>query len=192
MNGECAKYMHHYIDALEAEWTEFESKRQGLHVYRVKLPQITRPLTFAEMQHFTLTLPRRSDEHTPTIGDLYDNLEPHLRQIVQLHLESLILKCLDYHSTSRSMDQPWQIGSVYIPLLCQALEQEKARLQTGDKIGARIVIVKLAHALTAWEASMVRNFAKNADPKIVSRMEVLPDMKSMLVEILYGSIWGSE
>jgi hypothetical protein len=37
---------------------------------------------------------------------------------------------------------------------------------------------------------MVRDFAKNADPKILSRMEVLPDMKGMLVEILYGSIWG--
>jgi hypothetical protein len=115
------------------------------------------------MQHFTLHFPRRTDE-------LYDNLEPHLRQIVQLHLESLILKCYDY--TSRPMDLPWQIGSVYNPLLCQ---QEKDDTQEGDKVRARSVVVRLAHALTASEASIVQKLVEDADSEIVSRMKVLPD-----------------
>jgi hypothetical protein len=171
MDGECVKHMRHLIDALEAKWAAFESKQKSTD-------KILRPQSFAQMQHFTLNFPRRSNGNYIDTYIRSTNLVPYLRQILQLHLQSLILECYDLE-LHRSI--PWQL--TYGMWRTWGSGRTMARLQNGEKIGAREVVIELDSVLTARGRGLVESFAGGVDPRVVSRMGVSPDLKGVRIEI---------
>jgi hypothetical protein len=170
MEGECVKYMRCSIDALGAECAVFEFKQEFTDMpecepLQILRPQIPRPHTFTKMQHFALNFPRRSDKDCIDTYIRSTNLVPHLHQIFELHLQSRILECYDPEPHS---SLPWPL--LYGMWWVLSPGRRMARLQNGDKIGARQVVIKLDYALTARGTRLVESSAERVDLGVVSRM----------------------